>query len=140
MIHPELEKRIDALIVRMKELGHTIIVTSGYRSIKKQNEIYAQGRSKPGKIVTKAKGGDSYHNYGLAVDLAFLVNGNISWAENMPWELLGKEGKLFGLEWGGDFKSIKDRPHFQYTKGFTTNQLFEIHNKYGLKKVWEAVC
>lgn len=140
MIHPELEKRIEALIVRMKELGYNVVITSSYRSFKQQNDLYAQGRTKPGKIVTKAKAGTSYHNYGLAADLAFVVNGKISWDEKLPWNLLGKEGKLFGLEWGGDFKSIKDRPHFQYTKGFTTNQLLQIYNKYNLKKVWEAIC
>lgn len=141
MTHPELDKRIEALIVRMKELGYNIVKTSGYRSFKEQDALYAQGRTKPGKIVTYAVAGSSYHNYGLAQDVAFLVNGKVSWDEKMPWNLLGKEGKLFGLEWGGDWKGKKrDRPHFQYTKGFTTGQLLQIYKKYNLKKVWEVVC
>jgi peptidoglycan L-alanyl-D-glutamate endopeptidase CwlK len=47
-------------------------LTSGYRSKKEQNELYAQGRSKPGQVVTNAKAGQSYHNYGLAVDFVII--------------------------------------------------------------------
>jgi len=138
-LHPKLLERVNSLLVRMKELGYNLRIVSGYRSFKDQDDLYAQGRTKPGKIVTNAKGGQSYHNYGLAVDLAFVIDGKISWDEKLPWSRLGMEGKQFGLEWGGLFKKFKDRPHFQYTNGFSLDVLRDLYNKNGLNKVWEII-
>lgn len=92
-----------------------VMVTEGFRSFAKQQELYEQGRSKAGLIVTNAKAGYSFHNYGIAFDVAFKKGNTISW--DGDWDLVGKIGKSFGLEWGGDWVSFKDRPHFQFTKG-----------------------
>lgn len=101
------------------------------RTIAEQDALYAQGRTKPGPIVTKAKGGQSYHNYGLAIDIALLVdkdkNGTF---ESTSWDTktdFDKDGKIdwqeivaifkrYGWEWGGDWKFV-DAPHFQKTFG-----------------------
>ena len=87
----------------------------GLRTFDEQNDLYAQGRTKSGKKVTNAKGGQSYHNYGLAVDVAPIENGEINW--NGDWNKIGKIGMQHGFEWGGNFHSIKDKPHFQMTFG-----------------------
>src|ERR1043165_556102 len=50
--------------------------TQTLRTFEEQNALYAQGRTKPGQIVTNAKGGQSYHNYGLAIDFALLIDKN----------------------------------------------------------------
>src|SRR6478736_6775474 len=83
-----------------------------FRSFNAQANLYAQGRTKPGRIVTYAKAGTSYHNYGLAADLCDLENGQVNWGFDM--------GKLqpiadkYGLIWGGTFSGKKaDPPHFE---------------------------
>jgi peptidoglycan L-alanyl-D-glutamate endopeptidase CwlK len=99
-------------------------VTFTLRSIATQNALYAQGRTAPGKIVTNARGGYSFHNYGLAYDGTPESLLNLpSWGDtpahqketNRIWALYGRLGKEFGLRWGGDFKSIKDRPHMEWS-------------------------
>ena len=104
-----------------------------YRSIAEQNALYAQGRTSPGKIVTNAKGGSSFHNYGLAVDLC-RVDAEDSDKDGDTKEILWEfdNGKLdpitkkYNLEWGGNWHTIKDKPHFQLTFGKTWQQLFKM--------------
>ncbi|ARP44611.1 Peptidoglycan L-alanyl-D-glutamate endopeptidase CwlK (plasmid) [Geobacillus thermodenitrificans] len=107
--------------------GIYIIITQGLRTIEEQNRLYAQGRTKPGRIVTNARGGYSYHNFGLAFDFCVcnVVNGKLvtSWNLDQRWFRVGQLGKSLGLEWGGDWKSFKDYPHFQYTFGLSLAQL-----------------
>ena len=85
--------------------------------------MYAQGRTKPGKIVTKAKAGQSFHNYKCAVDVVPLINGKPVWDDTMLWSQIGGLGKQVGLEWAGDWKGFQEYPHFQYTGGKTIKQL-----------------
>ena len=95
----------------MKVLKKPIILSEGFRSFKTQKAYYAKGRTKTGKIITQAKEGQSYHQYGLAADLIFKRYG---W--NPPsgwWDILGVEAKKLGLEWGGDWK-FRDVAHVQY--------------------------
>lgn len=115
------------------------------RTIAEQNAIYAQGRTKPGKIVTNAKGGQSIHNYGLAFDIVLLYdldsNGTLetaSWDEKKDFDKNGKADwfevvnyfKSKGWSWGGDFKSIYDSPHFEKTFGYNGYKpLLEKYNK-----------
>lgn len=72
--------------------------TDGYRSIEEQNALYAQGRTKPGNIVTNAKRGQSNHNYGIAFDVAIWNGNTIVW--DRDWNKIGTIGKSCGLEWG----------------------------------------
>src|SRR2546427_295988 len=106
--------------------------------------VYAKGRTVPpiGKkyIVTKAKGGQSYHNFGLAFDIVVLDSlGKADWDTNHPgWNKAGDLGKSVGLEWGGDWKSFKDLPHFQYTGGLTLEECRELFPS-GLEAIWAKV-
>jgi len=108
-------------------LNVTIIVT--FRSWNDQDTLYAQGRTKPGVIVTDAEGGDSYHNWGLAFDCAPVKNGVVSWNDTDKFIKMGRLGQQVGLEWGGNWTTFKiklvDIPHFQYTFGLSTEQLLE---------------
>lgn len=123
-VHPYVKNKAIELIKKAYTEGIYIQVTQGFRSIEEQNELYAQGRTKPGKIVTKAKGGQSIHNYGLAFDIAVLnKDGSINWNDTSLYVKVGQLGKSLGLEWGGDWKTIKDMPHFQYTFGLTLKDL-----------------
>jgi len=97
-----------------------------YRSIEEQNKLYNQ-RPK----VTNAKGGQSIHNYGLAFDIAILLdkdnNGtfeSIDWNISSPYfKLVVEYFKSKGYEHGGDWKNFKDYPHFQKAFGHTWQTL-----------------
>lgn len=95
--------------------GWTLFITDGFRSFKEQDELYAQGRTKPGKIVTNAKAGQSAHNYGLAVDLAFQKDGKLSYEQSL-YAPVYSIARSMGLELGADWTSFPDKPHFQYPK------------------------
>jgi len=93
------------------------IVTECYRSSERQEELYAQGRSKPGPVVTYKRGGESNHNKRPtpAIDVAFLLSdGSVSWSGL----LLSKFARLMKaadarVRWGGDWLTFKDGPHFE---------------------------
>lgn len=109
---PELAEKCAKLIGIAYQEGFTLLVTQGFRSIAEQNALYAQGRTKPGKIVTNAKGSQSNHTRGEAVDFAFIVNGEVSWEDKLYLKI-GGWAKQVGLNWGGDWRSIKDKPHVE---------------------------
>ncbi|WP_375104035.1 M15 family metallopeptidase [Paenibacillus sp. RS8] len=132
-LDPVVKAATVALIERCYARGVNIVITQGLRTIAEQDALYAQGRTKPGSIVTNAKGGTSYHNYGLAIDFALLLpdGKQVSWDlkrdgdgdKVADWTEVVQEAKALGFEWGGDFVSIKDAPHFQMTFELTTSQL-----------------
>lgn len=118
-LHPAVRTRAEQFLTKAKEAGFDLRITEGFRSVEKQNELYAQGRTKPGKIVTWAKGGASFHNYGLAFDIYDKKKGY-----DVDWNKLAGIGKEAGLEWGGDWGGMKrDKPHFQYTGGLTLQEV-----------------
>jgi len=112
----------------MAARGVTVEVISGLRSWAAQAALYAQGRTKPGRIVTKARPGSSWHNYGLAIDLGLFKNG-VYLDEKKPAEAdklyaeIGKIAAAHGIEWAGNWKSFTESPHFQVTFGKTLAEL-----------------
>ena len=123
-LHPKVRDTFRAFIEECEEsLNITLRITQGYRTIAEQDALYAKGRTAPGKEVTNAKGGSSFHNYGLAVDLANLVNDG----KDINWEFdmfnLRPFAVKYGIEWGGDWKSLKDFPHFQIAYGYPWRNL-----------------
>lgn len=100
------------LIPYMAEKGVVAKVISGTRTYAEQDALYAQGRTKPGPVVTNARGGQSNHNFGCAVDIGLFKDGD--YLEDSPlYKEAGPIGKSVGLTWGGDWKTIKDYPHFE---------------------------
>ena len=120
-LDPEFAKKLSCFEIALAKQGIKVILTWGYRSIESQNGLYAKGRTTPGSIVTNARGGYSWHNYGLAADYAFIIDGKVTW--NGPWDKFGKIARQCGLEWGGDWKKFTDRPHVQCTRGKTLAQM-----------------
>ena len=108
---PKIKGLMNKFLAECKKQGIDLIVTQGFRSIAEQNALYAQGRTKPGKIVTNAKGGQSKHNFGNAFDVCFLINKKASYAGD--WGKIGAIGELCGLKWGGRWKEFIDKPHFE---------------------------
>lgn len=115
---------MDRFVSLLKIVGTTLTVTSTYRTFAEQDILYAQGRTSPGNIVTNAKGGQSFHNYGVAFDVAINRNGVLDY--NIT-PFIAWIGKFIGLEWGGDFANFVDKPHFQLTLGYSIND-FENGN------------
>jgi len=98
-------------------------ITSGYRSYDEQNALYVQGRIKPGARVTNARGGHSNHNFRLAFDITlFDGKGQPIWTSHL-YRAAGEFGKTVGLDWGGDWKTFTDLPHYEYRHGKTLAQL-----------------
>lgn len=132
-IHPQLAEKGRQLIKDAHAIGINIIITQGLRTTAEQNALYAQGRTAPGKIVTNAKGGYSYHNFGLAFDFAVTnaSGGTVYWDTSIDtnkdkakdWYQVGKLGQKLGLEWGGAWTGFVDMPHFQMTFGLSLAQL-----------------
>ena len=121
---PAVKVRVEKFINSAKDAGIDLLVTSTYRDNESQNALYAQGRTKPGRIVTNAKGGQSFHNYRCAVDVVPLLNGKPVWdAENDIWQKVGDFGIAAGLEWAGNWTKFREMPHFQYTNGLNLADL-----------------
>lgn len=104
--------------------GITIEVISGLRSWQQQAALYAQGRTKPGAIVTKARPGSSWHNYGLAIDLGLFANGKYLDSADPKradriYKELGTLAATRGIEWAGTWKTFTESPHFQNRFGMT---------------------
>lgn len=108
------------------------------RSFEEQQALYDQGRITPGKKVTNAKPGQSYHNYGLAVDMVLIIDGiEASWDVKKDWDADKQSDwmevvmifKKYGWEWGGDWVTFKDMPHFQKTFGHNWKDLLKLHNE-----------
>lgn len=122
---PELQEKAKLLIDLCDAKGIVIRITSTYRDFEAQNELYAQGRTKPGKKITNAKAGQSYHNFRRAFDIVIIKNGKADWNDLETYKKVGAIGKGIGLEWGGDFKTIKDYPHFQMSGGKSLAELYK---------------
>lgn len=99
-------------VERCNTMGWRCLIHQGRRTWAEQDALYAQGRTTPGKIVTNAKAGQGYHNYGLAFDFVAMDKAGQPLWDLTPWEMLGYEGEKLGLEWGGRWKK-PDRPHLQ---------------------------
>jgi len=124
-IHNVVKESAIEMIKRAYAEGIFVRITSGYRSTSEQNKLYAQGRTTPGKIVTNAKGGQSNHNYGLAIDYVLLSEDGkkASWTVNDKWRRVASIGKSLGFSWGGEWESFKDYPHLEMMGGLTLSQL-----------------
>jgi peptidoglycan L-alanyl-D-glutamate endopeptidase CwlK len=109
---PELRPYARALVFAANHVGIDARVISGTRSYAEQDALYAQGRTKPGAIVTNARGGYSNHNFGIAFDVG-IFEGKKYLGESRKYDALGPLGIQLGLEWGGNWKTFVDRPHYQ---------------------------
>ena len=140
LMHPSVREKLEQEYLEINsKLPKNVRLRFAYtlRTIKEQNDLYAIGRTKAGKIVTNAKGGQSIHNYGLAFDIVLLIdkdnNGTFetaSWELDKNFYLVVNYFKSKGWEWGGDFKKFKDYPHFQLKKpngkSYTWQELYDM--------------
>lgn len=138
-LHPQVRDKIRKFIndVYTKHQVQLVIVQD-YRTYAQQDALYAKGRTASGSVVTNARGGQSNHNFALAVDVFPLwEDGKLHMdvkSDQKNIKILKKIapiGKGIGLEWGGDWKSIIDNPHFQLKTGKTMAQLRKLTESAG---------
>lgn len=149
-LHPKLQEKAEELVKLCKKNGITIKIGECFRSVKEQNDLYAQGRTKPGSIVTNAKGTSysSQHQWGIAFDffLDMDIDGDGKKSDDAfnnkkkTFNKVGKLAKSIGLGWGGDWKSPVDMPHVYLPDWGSTTRKLKI--KYGtpdkFMKTWEV--
>lgn len=138
LLHPKLRQEVDKIYTEITTaLTGRAICRFAYtlRTFKEQDELYAKGRTTAGPVVTKAKGGQSYHNYGLAIDIVLIIDGKVaSWDTKTDFDKDGKSEwqeivtifKKYGWDWGGEWKFV-DAPHFQKSFGKTIAELQALH-------------
>jgi len=141
-LHPKIRKEALDLYERASSAltGRAQMrIVQALRTFDEQAALYAQGRTKPGKVVTNAKAGQSFHNYGLAIDFALLIDGKaISWETGKDfdgdhvadWMEVVKIFKDAGWAWGGDWTgTLRDLPHLEKTFGKGWKELLALHNE-----------
>lgn len=116
-LHTKVTAMASEFINRCKAEGIDVLITSTYRDAESQNELYAQGRTKPGKKVTNAKAGQSYHNWRVAFDFVPIINGKAQWNDAELFTKCGEIAEDVGLEWAGRWVKFKELAHCQYTGG-----------------------
>lgn len=155
LLHPKLRQEAEHIYRAqiVPALSGRAICRFAYtlRSFEEQRAIYAQGRTRlydaNGRklgIVTNAKEGQSIHNYGLAIDIVLIKDTNgdgtfdtASWEDLIDFDKDGKSDwmevvsifKRNGWVWGGDWRSFKDKPHFEKTGGHTWRTLLPLYQQ-----------
>jgi len=127
-LHPAIRRKVELFLKDAKAAGYNLVLAETLRSYELQQAYYNQGRTTPGDIITDAKPGESYHNFGLAFDVAPIVNGRLNYDIN--WQPLVSLAKQYGFTWGGTFRRV-DKPHFEYRPKVSLKQLAEARARNG---------
>ncbi len=139
-LHPWLDHKLGLLLKECAREGIYLIVTEGFRTVAQQNALYAKGRTKPGKVVTNAKGSSysSQHMWGVAFDIAINDSKRLYDAGLIKKVAEIAKSDKVGLGWGGDWKSFPDTPHFYLKKwGSGTGELKATYGTPAkFKKTW----
>ena len=117
LLRPDVAENCRILIALAKKAGRSVLVTETVRDDEYQAYLYAQGRTRPGSIITNSPV-PTFHSVkaGLAFDVCQNVKGR-EYDDEGFWKVVGAIGKKIGFTWGGDWKSIVDKPHFQWDAG-----------------------
>lgn len=97
--------------------GLEVLVISTYRDDEYQNWLYASGRTREGKVVTNARGGESLHNKRLAFDFCIMDGKRCNWTDKERYKKAGEIAEALGLEWAGRWTGkLKELGHIQQKK------------------------
>lgn len=122
-LQPHVREKLLVATAELKKQGISFLVVSTLRDQEYQTTLYNQGRNGNKKpIVTNAQF-IGPHGFGLAFDVVPLVAGKAVWNRTDLYAKIAIEMKKVGFKWGGDWKSIVDKPHFEMTEGLTGTQL-----------------
>lgn len=109
VLHPAFRNKVIDLIYLCHKEGIELSVRETHRSVERQNKL---NQKRP--RVTFLKGGESKHQYGLAIDVCPVVNGKLAWNDKALWKKIGSIGESLGLQWGGRWRRIHDPGHFEW--------------------------
>lgn len=132
-LYPAFRDRLLDTLADCLSAGHEYHATTGWRSFEAEDALYTQGRTLPGPVITHARGGQSAHNFGLAVDVVAIkprLYGQTTAADWAPeaYEALGFFAQRRGLVWGGAWTAFPDRPHVQLPKYITAWDLAPLRS------------
>jgi peptidoglycan L-alanyl-D-glutamate endopeptidase CwlK len=126
-LHPKVATMAMAMVQACDEAGIDLLITSTYRDHASQAALFAQGRTTPGRKVTNARPGQSWHNWRCAADFVPMRAGKPVWTttgeDGKLWERCGVLAERAGLEWAGRWKRFREMAHVQYTGGLTLADL-----------------
>ena len=126
LLHPRLQAILPRIKAECEAQALPVLWTDGMRTKAEQDELYAQGRTAPGTIVTNVRYPNSMHNWGVAVDFCRNVRGREYDDTDNFFFRVAFVAKAYGLDWGGDWTSFRDKPHLQlgeYSIDGTTDYL-----------------
>jgi peptidoglycan LD-endopeptidase CwlK len=113
-LHPLFKQKALSFVEAAEAAGLDVLIYCTLRTRQEQDELYTHGRTKPGAIVTNAKGGQSAHNFGLAFDGVPLIQGRPAWDDHEHWNTYGRIAASVGLEWAGTWVKFREFPHVQF--------------------------
>jgi len=141
-MYADFVTKANVMIEQLRGEGFDVRVMAGFRTFREQRERFEQGRTASGSIVTDYEAGHSWHNYGLAVDLALNdEEGNPAWPEESSpyWQRLGDVAMTHDVIWGGTFGYPG---HIEYHPGYRRDEasdFVEDFESYGLEAVWDLI-
>lgn len=115
LLHPSLQQIVVQFQAQTQAKGLPVSITQTLRTEKEQNDLYAQGRTAPGSIVTNAVFPKSSHCWGIAFDFCRNDGKGAYNDSDGFFAKVGAVGRALGLDWGGDWKSFPDKPHLEWT-------------------------
>jgi peptidoglycan LD-endopeptidase CwlK len=119
-LHPVVKKMAEKFIEECAKAGVDVLIYSTYRDAASQDALFAQGRTKPGKIVTNARAGQSFHNWRCAFDFVPIVAGKARWDDKEAYAKCGNIAESIGLQWAGRWTGkLRETAHCQFTNGLT---------------------
>lgn len=143
-LHPDLQICVNKFLEECKKQGLDVCITETLRTQEEQEELYAQGRTKPGKIVTNCRGYQSPHCWGVAFDFCRNVKGREYDNTDKFFDKVGEIAKTifddteYDLFWGGDFKTFVDKPHIEMKKYLPNNYTNWLIDNYGTPEEFMA--
>ncbi len=117
-LHPYFLEKVNKLIAICKAKGIELAIVESFRTVAKQNEYKSMG-----KKYTRATGGHSKHQYGLAVDVVPVIDSVAQWDNARLWKKIGTIGEQLGLRWGGRWHTLYDPGHFEWSGGLSSYSL-----------------
>lgn len=133
LLAPFVKDKATSAIINAREAGYPVSIFEGFRTPYRQDLLYTQGRTMPGKIVTNAKAWRSWHQYSLAVDVAFYMNGKWSWDGDFD-----KVAPFF-IDQGFKWLDPQEQSHFQIDGGFDIDYAYSITKEFGVQTLWAVV-
>ena len=134
-LHEAMQHKVWQAYDELEMIGEDCLLVSGFRTKEEQDALYAQGRWMPGQIVTDMRGGSSFHNYGLAIDvvavgplgLEMSQRTKLEWAAAGRYETYARIFQSCGFKWGFQMWGT-DKPHFQYTVDGESDRQLDIQS------------